>query len=79
MFLGETEAGARVRVQGREIDLTPEQFDALRDAAPQIEDARKQAEKAANDAAKAKPAQEAPNDAEPSDAAEARDPASDCP
>ena len=70
VFLGETEAGARVRVQGREIDLTPEQFDALRDAAPQIEDARKQAEKAAKDAAKAKPAQEAPAYVEPVSAAQ---------
>lgn len=75
VFLGETEAGARVRVQGREIDLTPEQFDAGRDAVGPIEEERKRAEQEAKQAAKALPApkQEAPNDAEPSDAAEARD------
>ncbi|MDQ7776925.1 MAG: hypothetical protein Q4615_14165 [Paracoccus aminovorans] len=74
VFLGETEAGARVRVQGREIDLTPEQFDAGRDAVARIEEERKRAEQEAKQAAKALPApqQEAPADVDPSDAGEAR-------
>lgn len=73
VFLGETEAGARVRVQGREIDLTPEQFDAGRDAVGPIEEEQKRAEQEAKQAAKALPApkQEAPADVEPRNAGQA--------
>lgn len=47
MFLGESEAGARVRISGREIELTPEEFDMGRDAVVRIEAARKAEEKQA--------------------------------
>lgn len=45
VFLRETPNGALVRLQGREVELTPEQFDAYRDTAPMIDAATKQAEK----------------------------------
>ncbi|UFM64251.1 PLxRFG domain-containing protein [Paracoccus sp. MA] len=82
VFLGETDSGARVRVQGREIDLTPEQFDAGRDAVAQIEAEQKRAEAEAKAAGKALPAplrpatptqQEAPANVEPSGTGQAPD------
>lgn len=45
VFLRETPSGALVRLQGREVELTPEQFDAYRDTEPMIDAATKQAEK----------------------------------
>lgn len=47
VFLRETPRGALVRISGREIELTPQEFDAYRDTAPAIDEARKQAADAA--------------------------------
>lgn len=45
VFMGETpEGNAQVRVKGQTLDLTPQEFDALRDMAPQIEAEQKRAE-----------------------------------
>lgn len=51
VFMGETADGARVRIAGQELDLTPEEFDMGRDAVAQIEAVQKaqaDAEKAAS-------------------------------
>lgn len=46
VFMGETPEGkAQVRVKGQTLDLSPQDFDTFRDAAPRIEEARKLAEK----------------------------------
>lgn len=64
VFMRETPAGVLVRIQGREMELTPEQFDAFRDTAPVIEQARKEAAASAKAEQRAKP-QEPTSNVEP--------------
>ncbi|TNE66850.1 MAG: PLxRFG domain-containing protein [Rhodobacteraceae bacterium] len=45
VFLGETETGAKVRISGQEVDLTPQEFDMGRNSVVQIEAAQKEIQK----------------------------------